>query len=122
MRPEDLIEYGLKPELVGRLSSIAMFHPLTIADKVAILTEAERSPLTKYIQLVELKGHRVVLDEDVPTLIAGYCPEETGARALSAICNDLFTEILYEPTRYADAEGTIRITRSLAVELITLFG
>lgn len=121
VRPEDLITYGLKPELVGRLPSLAALHHLTIDDKVRILTTAKRNPMTNYIALLEIKGYHVEVDTDVPTVIAERCPEETGARALTAICNDLFTEILFDPQQYADAQKVIRVTTDVARKLINLY-
>lgn len=122
VRPEDLITYGLKPELVGRLPSLAALHPLTIDDKVRILTTAKRSPITNYIELLQIKGYRVEVDTGVSKVIAERCPEETGARALTAICNDLFTEILFDPQQYADAQKVIRVTPDVARKLINLYG
>lgn len=122
VRPEDLITYGLKPELVGRLPSLAALHSLTIDDKVRILTTAKKSPMSNYIALLEIKGYHVEVDADVSKVIAERCPEETGARALTAICNDLFTEILFDPQQYADAQKVIRVTPDVARKLINLYG
>ncbi len=122
VRPEDLINYGLKPELVGRLPALGVLAPLTVGDKVRILTTAKRSTLTNYVELLSLKGYTVELDGAIPEIIAQRCPEETGARALSAVCNDLFTEILFDPQQYADASNVIRVTPELARKLINLYG
>ncbi len=122
VRPEDLIAYGLKPELMGRLPSLGVLHPLTIDDKVHILTTAQRSPIMKYVELLQLKGYHVEIEPEVQTIIAERCPKETGARALTAICNDLFTEILFDPQQYANAQRIIRVTPDLARRLINLYG
>lgn len=121
VRPEDLVAYGLRPELVGRLPSLGVLHPLTIDDKVRILTATKRSPITNYTQLLLLKGYHVEIDSAVPEVIAGYCPEETGARALNAVCNDLFTEIIFDPELYADDQKVIRVTPDLARKLINMY-
>ncbi len=121
VRPEDLITYGLKPELVGRLPSLGVLRPLSIEDKVRILTATKRSSITNYTHLLSLKGYQVEIDSAVPEVIAGYCPQETGARALNAVCNDLFTEIMFDPQRYADDKKVIRVTPDLARKLINLY-
>lgn len=122
VRPEDLMKYGFKPELVGRLSSIAVLNPLTTEDKIKIISkETKDSPLTKYCNLLTAKGFKVKIKKPVLKVIAELCPEETGARALSAICNNLFTKILFNPQKYADDQNVISITPALAGELIDLY-
>ena len=122
VRPEDLIQYGLKTELVGRMPSVTVLDPLSIEDKVEILTSAKRSPLSNYRKHLKLKGYTLTVDESVPELVARLCPPETGARALAAICNDLFTDILFEPDKYSDGNKHIRITDDVAKETIKLYG
>ena len=53
--------------------------------------------------------------------MVGYCPEETGARALDSICNNMFTKILFGLEKYADEKKLIKITPDLARELINLY-
>jgi len=55
-------------------------------------------------------------------MIAEQCPQETGARALNAVCSDLFTNLLYEPEAYADAGKTIHLIPELARKLMMLYG
>ncbi len=121
VRPEDLIAYGLKPELVGRLPSLGVLHPLTIEDKVKILTSTQKSSLTSYTNLLAQKGFQVELAPEVLEIIARRCPEETGARALNAVCSDLFKDIMFDPLQYADDQKVIRITSELAGKLISLY-
>lgn len=122
LRPEDLVEYGFKPELVGRLPCIGVLNALTTEDKIRILTHAKNSALESYSALIEAKGFKVETELATLKVIAGKCPPETGARALAAMCNDLFTELIYEPEKYADDKKIIRITPALAEKLITLYG
>jgi len=121
VRASDIIEYGLKPELVGRLPYLAVLDPLTVDEKVKILKDSQMSPLKKYAKLLEVRGYSVSIRENVLERIAELCPEETGARALSAICNNLFTDILYSPEDFANADKKIRIDLSLSERLITLY-
>jgi len=116
--PEDLIEYGLKPELIGRFSSMGILHKLDQEQKIRILTEAEGSRLKQYKALFQEKGYSLELEESVYALIVNAAPEETGARGLSAICNDLFTDYLYDPAEFADDDGVILVTEENARKFI----
>ncbi len=118
VQPEDIIRYGLKPELVGRLPAIAILNPLTTEDKVRIIKESRGSQLGKYLRLLEVKGYEVELEEPVYRLIAEAYPKETGARALSSVCSDLFTEVNFDPERYV-SNGRVIITPQLAKQLIS---
>ncbi len=122
LSPEDIIKYGLKAELVGRIPWLAVLESLSVEDKTKILLESRQSPLKHSMRLLELKGYRTRIDDDVPRYIAECCPEETGARALYSICNNLFTSIRFEPNKYADNKMIIRVTLEMAKELITLYG
>lgn len=117
--PDDLVKFGLKPELVGRFSARAVLRQLTVNDKVRILNESEDSPLYYYQRLFEIKGYKLEIDEEAKRAIAKACPEETGARALNDICCNLFSEIIYQPSGFADAFKIIRVGADLTKELIS---
>lgn len=121
VQPEDLIAYGLKFELIGRFAALATFDPLSLEDKVRILREAKRSPLERYGRLLRVRGYTLEVDSELPRWIAARCPPETGARALNAICADLFVNILYEPERYADKRKVIRVTPDVARSTTALY-
>ncbi|MBI4441298.1 AAA family ATPase [Candidatus Woesearchaeota archaeon] len=121
VKPEDLVAYGLRHELVGRLPAVAILNPLNVDDKVKILTETKQSTLAKYTKLLQRKGYTLELDKEVAYEIATRCPPETGARALQSICTDLFKPILYEPKKYADSDKKIRISPELAKQLMILY-
>ena len=121
VRPEDLIEYGLKPELIGRLPAIGILMPLTIDDKVKILSSTSKSPLSNYALLLKEKGYTLEVEPGVLTMIAEQCPPETGARALSSLCNALFTEVLFDPSFFADARKVVRVTPEITKERLTLY-
>jgi len=116
--PEDLINYGLMPELVGRLPAIAVFNPLSKEDKLHILKTSEKSCLANYQRVLSLKGYEVQIGDEVLDFIVGQAPEETGARALFSICNDLFSDIIYDPEKFADDKKKITITPEIAKKLI----
>lgn len=118
--PEDLIAFGFKPELVGRFQTIATFHRLTNEHKIKILKESKDSVIHDFEKFLMIEGYKLIIPDKTLEVISQRCPDTTGARALNSICSNLFTEILLEPTKYAQNE-IITVTPELAKELITLF-
>src|SRR3989344_11293 len=116
--PEDLIEYGLKTELVGRFSSMALLHPLDQDQKMKILTDVEDSAIKKYQALFKEKGYSLQLEESVYALIAENSPEETGARGLRSLCSKLFDAYLFDPTEFTDDNEVILVTSRDAEKFI----
>ncbi len=121
VQPEDLIKYGLKAELVGRLPAVGVLTPLSEYARLKILTDVKDSPLGRYKQLLQLRGYRLQVKDGVPEVIANYCPTETGARALNSVCSDLFRDIMYDPKQYADKEKVITLTPVLVRRLVNLY-
>jgi ATP-dependent Clp protease ATP-binding subunit ClpX len=121
LQPDDLVAYGLKTELVGRLPALAVFRPLTLEDKVSILTSTEGSVLKKYAHLLKAKGYTVTIAPGTAEVIAQAAPDETGARALNSICSNIFTKLAFEPAKYAGKDKKLELTPELASELITIF-
>ncbi|PIO05080.1 hypothetical protein COT47_06345 [Candidatus Woesearchaeota archaeon CG08_land_8_20_14_0_20_43_7] len=119
--PDDLIAYGLIPELVGRIPVIAALHTLGVEDKAKILLEAKESPFSSIRRLFKLKGYNAIIDKEVAHVIASKCPAETGARALNNLCHKLFQEIFYKPSTFATGKKNdrINVTKRLAEELLS---
>ncbi len=120
VKPEDLVEYGLKPELVGRLPAIGILNALTLEDKVKILTDTKNNCIETYQKLLQAKGYSLEIDSEVYNFIARKCPDETGARGLQSLANELFTEIIYDPTKYAEG-NIINVNEEMAYETIKLY-
>ena len=117
VKPEDLIIYGLKPEIVGRITTKAVLDYLTEEDKVRILKESEDSVLIKYTNLLSSRGYSLKIDEDALRVIVNNCPKETGARELNTACSNLFVELLYDCERYVK-NNEVYITTELAKEIL----
>ncbi|MBI3632090.1 MAG: AAA family ATPase, partial [Candidatus Vogelbacteria bacterium] len=119
--PEDLIEYGLKPELLGRLPVVVALDDLTLDDKIEILRRAENSCLTRYKKLFSIKGFELLVTEDALEAIAKECPAETGARALNSVCSKIFYRLLFDPSAYSKKRGAnsmIEVTGELVGRLL----
>lgn len=101
VQPEDLVKYGLIPELVGRLPIIAPLHSLNNKALKNILTEPKNAIVKQYKKLfmmegVELEFDQLALDEIVRKAIE----RKTGARALRSIVEGILLDIMYElPTQ-----------------------
>jgi len=116
-KPQHLIEFGLIPELVRRMPTIAILDKLTTEDKIGILTSSNKSPLKQTQNLFSKKGYELTFDDTVPEIIVNNAPEETGASGLNSTCSRLFKDITYDPEIYAEGKK-IHITKDLAEKLI----
>ncbi len=119
-KPDDLINYGLKPELIGRLPAIGVLHPLDLEQKASILTNSKGSPLHRYTNLLKIRGYQLRVEEGVAHIIATHCPTETGARALHSLCHTLLTDIIYEPKKYANSQKIISLNTDLAESILSI--
>ncbi|MBM3324433.1 MAG: ATP-dependent Clp protease ATP-binding subunit ClpX, partial [Calditrichaeota bacterium] len=98
---EDLLKFGLIPELIGRLPVVSAFSDLDEAALVRILTEPKNSLVKQYKYLFEMEGVHLTFAEGALETVAQLAIErKTGARALRSILEEVMTDILYEiPSR-----------------------
>ncbi len=99
--PEDLIEYGLIPEFIGRLPVMSAVHQLTREDLVAILTEPRNALVKQFQRFFSFDGIELVFAEDSLLAVAEKGLErETGARGLRSIIEEILLEVQFElPSR-----------------------
>ena len=111
--PQDLIKYGLIPELVGRIPVLAVFNDLSINDLVAVLSEPKNAIIKQYQKLFEMEGVKLEFEADALLTIARKSVEKKlGARGLRTIIEDLMLDLMYDlPTSRRDTH--IVITKSL---------
>jgi ATP-dependent Clp protease ATP-binding subunit ClpX len=94
--PQDLIKYGLIPELVGRIPVVATFSELGTEDLVNILTKPKNAIIKQYQKLFEMEGVELVFTEDALLAIAQKSLErKLGARGLRTIIEDLMLDIMF---------------------------
>lgn len=97
IQPEDLIEFGLIPEFVGRLPVVAPLHPLDEASLIQILTQPKNALAKQYQRLFELDGVQLHLTPDALVAIAQEALlRQTGARGLRSILEKAMLELMYE--------------------------
>jgi ATP-dependent Clp protease ATP-binding subunit ClpX len=95
--PEDLIEYGMIPEFVGRVPVIASLHPLDLEALTSILTEPKNALIKQYQKFFEMEGASLEFTPGALRLLAKKAmTRDTGARALRAVAEELMLDIMYE--------------------------
>jgi len=97
VRPEDLLRFGLIPELVGRLPVIATMEELTEEDLVRILREPKNALTKQYEWLFELDGIRLRFTEGALMAIAKEAlRRQSGARGLRSVMEKAMLDVMYE--------------------------
>jgi ATP-dependent Clp protease ATP-binding subunit ClpX len=99
--PEDLIEYGLIPEFIGRLPVVSAIHQLTREDLITILTEPRNALIKQFQRFFEFDDIELVFSEDSLGAIADKGLErESGARGLRSILEETLLDVQFElPSR-----------------------
>jgi ATP-dependent Clp protease ATP-binding subunit ClpX len=99
--PEDLIEYGLIPEFIGRLPVVAAIHQLNREDLITILTEPKHALTRQFQRFFDFDDIELVFSEDSLDAIAEKALErETGARGLRSILEETLLDVQFElPSR-----------------------
>jgi ATP-dependent Clp protease ATP-binding subunit ClpX len=96
LEPEDLVQYGLIPEFVGRLPMIATLEELDVAALMQILTEPKNSLTKQYRKMFDMEGVEIDFREDGLRAVAGKAMErKTGARGLRSILENVLLESMY---------------------------
>jgi ATP-dependent Clp protease ATP-binding subunit ClpX len=99
--PSDLMEYGLIPELVGRLPVTATLDPLDQKALLTILTEPKNAITRQYRKLLEMDGVKLSFEPDALQAAVKIAQErKTGARALRSIFEKAMLTVMYDiPSR-----------------------
>jgi ATP-dependent Clp protease ATP-binding subunit ClpX len=99
--PEDLIEYGLIPEFIGRLPVMSAVHQLSREDLVSILVEPRNALVKQFQRFFSFDGIELVFAEDSLKAVAERALERnTGARGLRSIIEEILLEVQFElPSR-----------------------
>lgn len=99
--PEDLLNYGLIPEFVGRLPIISTLEPLDEKSLVRILTEPKNALVKQYQKLLELDNVELKFEEGALSQIAKEAiKRNTGARGLRSIIEGVMLDVMFElPSR-----------------------
>ena len=95
--PDDLIEYGMIPEFIGRLPVFAPLMPLTEAAMIQILTEPKNALVRQYQKFFQMEGCELEYTEGALKLVAQRAlKRDTGARALRSVMEEIMLELMYQ--------------------------
>ena len=112
---DDLVKYGLIPELIGRLHMIATLNEITEDDMVHILTEPKNALIKQYIKLFEMDNVKLEFEKDALKELAKLAiVRKTGARGLRSILEDIMLDIMFDLPKYKDK--TITITKEVVLK------
>lgn len=97
VEPEDLIQFGMIPEFVGRFNSLANCYELSMEDLILVLTQPKNAIIKQYQALFGLDGVNLHFEEKALEAIAKKAHEAgTGARALRMILESLMRDLMFE--------------------------
>jgi ATP-dependent Clp protease ATP-binding subunit ClpX len=104
VEPEDLIEYGIIPEMVGRMPVTCALTPLDENALVQVLTQPKNAIVKQYKKLFELENAKLEFDNSALRAIAVEARQrKTGARALRRIVESLMLDIMFDLPNRKDA-------------------
>lgn len=110
--PEDLNNFGMIPEFIGRTPVITQTQALSEDDLVGILTEPKNAVVKQYRRMFSLEGVELVFEPDALHEIARKAlARKTGARGLRSICEDLLQQTMFD---LPSEEGVLRVVVTAA--------
>jgi ATP-dependent Clp protease ATP-binding subunit ClpX len=120
-QPEDLVEFGMIPEFVGRLPVVATLDQLDVKTLINILTEPKNALVKQFQRFFRMEGSELEFTPGALELIAERAlKRDTGARALRAVVEELMLDLMY---RLPDEQqgGKYMITEDIVEGRISMF-
>ena len=97
VEPDDLVSYGLIPELIGRLHMFATLEEITKEAMIEILQKPKNALTKQYQKLFALDGAQLTFKLEALEEIANLAiSRKTGARGLRAIMEDIMLDVMYD--------------------------
>ena len=111
--PKDLKDFGLIPEIIGRLPVLSYMNPLDSKTLRAILTEPKNAIIKQYTKLFEMDDIKFsVTDEALNFIVEKANEYKLGARGLRSLCEAILTDAMFELPDSDDKE--LEVTRDYA--------
>jgi ATP-dependent Clp protease ATP-binding subunit ClpX len=108
VEPEDLIKFGLIPELVGRMPIVATLSELTEDAMVQILTEPKNALVKQYSKLLAMEGVDLEIRPNALKAIAKKAlARKTGARGLRSILEQSLTDTMFDLPNASNVEKVV---------------
>ncbi|MCH5146700.1 MAG: ATP-dependent Clp protease ATP-binding subunit ClpX [Clostridiales bacterium] len=97
VKPQDLTQFGLIPEFVGRVPIVVSLHPLNEEALVNILTQPKNAIIKQYQKLIAMDGVKLTVEDSAVREIANTAIRlKTGARGLRTIIESFMTSVMYK--------------------------
>src|SRR4051812_47743085 len=113
--PEDLVEYGLIPEFIGRLPVISVIHQLSRDDLIEILTEPKNALVKQFARFFQFDAIELVFaDESLGAIANKALERETGARGLRSILEETLLDVQFELPSRRDVKKCVVTRETIA--------
>ena len=110
--PDDLIQFGLIPEIIGRLPVVSKLSELNDKELRLVLTQPKNSILKQYKKLLELDEVKLEFSSDIIDYVIERAKKlKTGARAIRMVIEEIMLDIFYNIDKYRNT--TLRLTRAI---------
>jgi ATP-dependent Clp protease ATP-binding subunit ClpX len=108
VQPDDLIRFGLIPEIVGRMPVMVALAELDVQALVTILTEPKNSAIKQYTALLGMEGVRLDITPDALQAIADMAiKRKTGARGLRSVLENVLLDTMFELPSINNVEAVV---------------
>lgn len=116
--PKDVKEFGLIPEIIGRMPVLSHMDPLDAQTLRAILTEPKNALIKQYQKLFEMDGVDFSIDNEALDFIVDKALEyKLGARGLRSLCEAILTDAMFELP--SSSEKELHVSKEFAAQALT---
>ncbi len=116
--PKDLKDFGLIPEIIGRLPVLSFMNPLDADTLRSILTDPKNAIVKQYVKLFEMDSIKLSFDESALKYIVDKAIEyRLGARGLRSLCEEVLTDDMFELPGTDTKE--LHITKKYAIQKLS---
>jgi len=116
--PKDLKDFGLIPEIIGRLPVLTHMDPLDVKTLRSILTEPKNAIIKQYKKLFEMDDIEFsITDEALDYIVGKAIDYKLGARGLRSLCEEILTDAMFELP--SGTEKTLEVNLSYAEEKLS---